>query len=42
MSQDVTATLYFIAPFAPLWTAFVIAETRKALATIKGGRRHGR
>ncbi len=32
------AFLAFLAPFATLWLAFAVAETRAALATIKGGR----
>lgn len=33
---------YFaLAPFSLLWLAFVAHEASKAVAAIKGGRRHG-
>ena len=35
---DQTATLLFLSPFAPLWLAFAVVETRKVVAAIRGGR----
>jgi hypothetical protein len=41
MTDQTPAFLFFLSPFALLWLAFAIAETRKILAALKGGR-HGR
>ncbi|MGJ0507007.1 MAG: hypothetical protein ACR652_07670 [Methylocystis sp.] len=42
MTWKTAATLYFLSPFALLWLAFTAAETARAVAAIRGGRRHGR
>ncbi|MGJ0507481.1 MAG: hypothetical protein ACR652_10150 [Methylocystis sp.] len=42
MSDQTVATLYFLAPFGLLWLSFAISETARAVAAIRGGRRHGR
>lgn len=41
MPWKITAELLFLAPFSLLWLAFVAHEASKAVAAIKGGRRHG-
>jgi hypothetical protein len=41
MTDQTAATLYFLAPFALLWLAFVAAETARAVAVIRKGGRHG-
>jgi phosphotransferase system IIA component len=43
MTWKTIATVYAVAPFAGLWTAFFIFETAHAVALIRktGGRRHG-
>ncbi|MGJ0506555.1 MAG: hypothetical protein ACR652_05335 [Methylocystis sp.] len=42
MTWKTTATLIALSPFALLWLGFAAAETARAVAAIKGGRRHGR
>ncbi|MEK4035801.1 hypothetical protein WOC76_04435 [Methylocystis sp. IM3] len=42
MSWQSTATLIALAPLAPLWAAFTIAETRRAVAAVRKGGRNGR
>ncbi len=37
MSWKTAATLCFVAPFAAVWLAFVVAEVRYAIAEAKGG-----
>jgi uncharacterized membrane protein len=41
MTWKTTATLFALAPFALLWLAFAVAETRRVLAAVcvNGGHR---
>jgi hypothetical protein len=38
MHDQTPAFVYFLAPFVPVWGAFVAFETRKIVAAIRGGR----
>ncbi len=38
MPWKTAATLCFVAPFATVWLAFVVAEVRHVVAAAKGGR----
>jgi hypothetical protein len=40
MTDQTAATLYFLAPFALLWLAFMAVQTARAVVAIKGGRPH--
>ncbi len=42
MSDQTAVFLYFLAPFALLWTAFAIAEGVKIAATVRAERRERR
>jgi hypothetical protein len=39
VSDQTAACLYFLAPLALLWTAFMVVEGRKILVAIRAGRR---